>query len=134
MMAKARAAAPKAAVPPSIRHACFLLTSSPQIKRALVKRRDKVALHTFLIDEAMNDIVVSLAIGRSWTTAATTARGPLTWSIKSVRCFGWNNVPRREKIKRPSRREGKSSVKKWICVIWGDINVGTGKTQIGWQT
>jgi hypothetical protein len=43
---------------------------------ATVKRRDKVALQTFLTAEAAILIVTMSLMGTSCMTAATTARGP----------------------------------------------------------
>lgn len=74
--ASASAAQPNAAVPPSVRHACLRLTRRPQMKRAIVKSRDSVALHTFRTADAKMLTLELPLIGKSCITAATMARGP----------------------------------------------------------
>lgn len=101
--ASIKAPTPKAAVPPSVRQACFLLTRKPQIKSEAVNRRDKVALQTFwtalAIEVSLPSVAESLR-GTSCMIAATMASGPS-----------------RMNMRRFSRLEGNSRVKNCMCVI-----------------
>lgn len=51
-IARTMAPAPKAAVPPSVRHAACRLTRKPQMISAEVKSNDRAALHTFRVSSA----------------------------------------------------------------------------------
>ena len=95
------APAPKAAVPPSVRHACLRFTTKPQIKSEIVKRRESVALQTFRTAFAR---LLNWSLGWSGAScipAAMIARGP---SRMNMSCA--------------SRREGYMRERNCMCVIY----------------
>ena len=95
---------PKAAVPPSVLHACLRFTKKPHMMSEEVNKRESVALQTFCTalasDVSLPSFESSLR-GTSCITAATTARGPS-----------------RTNIRRFSRLEGNRRVRNWMWVIY----------------
>jgi hypothetical protein len=81
-VAKKIAAPPKMAVPPSVLHALFLFTSSPQIRRAIVKMRSRVELNTFRMASPRSKTVCEGDRAVNTRKAEARARGPRMNTIR----------------------------------------------------
>lgn len=106
MTARKMAAPPKAAVPPSVLHACFLFMRKPQMKRAAVKSKERVALQTFRTAEETTLTAGFPLKCSSCMIAARIARGPDDGWTGMRSEISRRDQPSNVKISLPSRREG----------------------------
>ena len=109
MRARERAAVPKTAVPPSVRQAWRRLTKNPQMKRAIVNRRERAALQTLRTAQAIVTAVDgSTRPCTGMSTAASMASGPAGRDCQwhADKKPGRQHPPSKTNISLPSRREG----------------------------